>query len=156
MPTLPFELKKPNRIASQLGKFKMDLLRGFRAGLWFEQRTMAGPNRPVMFSNFQANIRSLARYQLPQSQKDPENEGNVIRDIWSRRKPISHLAIAAVTSIALFHEERDLDGLDLEMTVFDPVWVKRAIEESESQARSALLMGAFTENQLYRFNRDSF
>lgn len=156
LPALPFELKKPNRIEYQLAKFRTDLMRGFRAGLWFEQRSMSGPNRPALLRNFDVKIRSLARRQLPIARRDPENEGNIVRDIWSRRKPIAHLAIAAGSTIARLHQEREVVGFDLEMTVFDPIWVSEAISESESRAGGSFLTGALQPEQLYRFHRDSF
>lgn len=117
---------------------------------------MSGPNRPAILQNFDVKIRSLARRQLPGSRRDAENEGNVIRDIWSRRKPIAHVAIAAANNIARIHQQREVGGFDLEMTVFDPAWVSETVIEAESRARAAMLTGAFKERQLYRFHRDSF
>lgn len=156
LPDLPFTLKKPNRIEVQVAKFRIDVIRGFRAATWFEQRTMSGPRRPPILQDFNATVRSLASRQLPSERRDIENEGNVIRDIWSMRKPVAHLAAAAMTAIAKLHERHDINGLDIEMTVFDPTWVQEAIVESENRARGAFLTGAFQEADLYRFHRDSF
>jgi hypothetical protein len=158
VPQLPFNLKKPSRLAPQLSTFRYKVLQGFRAGQWFELRVLSGPNRPPMFIGVDVSIRSLARRQLHPSRRggEPEAEGNPIRDVWSRRKPLAHMAIAAMNSIAVVHEARKVRGFDLEMTLSDPVWVAEAIESSESRARTAVLTGAFRPEQLYRFHRDTF
>jgi hypothetical protein len=109
-----------------------------------------------MFQSFDVSVRSLARRQLPSKRRDLEAEGNVIRDIWSKRKPVAHLAAAAANGIALEHRTNNISGFDLEMAVFNPVWVAAALEEAESRARGAALAGAFRILDLHRFHRDSF
>jgi hypothetical protein len=66
------------------------------------------------------------------------------------------MAAAAANSIAAEHRVRDVAGFDLEMSVFNPVWVTAAIEEAENRAKAAVLTGAFRLEQLYQFRRDTF
>lgn len=155
---LPFDLKKPNRLEQQLETFRHRVLRGFRAGSWFQLRVLSAPNQSTWFADFDVSIRSLARRQLPPSRRggESEAEGNPIRDIWSRRKPIAHMAIAAGDAIAEIHLQREVPGFDLEMTLFDPVWLVAALEAAESRAHGASLVGAFDLSQMHRFYRDTF
>lgn len=153
IPDLPFDLKKPSRLAPQLENFRQRVCSGFRAGQWFELKTLSGPNRPAMFSNFAATTRSLAARRAGVRGTAAANE---IRDVWSRRKPVAHMAIAAANNIAAEHTARNVGGFDLEPTLFNPVWVGDAILEAESRASGAMATGAFDIARLYRFHRDTF
>ena len=153
VPDLPFDLKKPNRLGPQLETFRQRTLTAFRAGMWFETKTMSGPNRPAIFSGFDVSTRHLAYKRAGLRDTAPANE---IRDVWSRRKSVAHLAAGAGNAIAQVHAARGVPGFDLEMTLFDPVWVEEAISQSESRARAASLLGAFDLSKLHHFHRDTF
>lgn len=132
-----------SRLEPQLEKFRQYVLCGIRAGTWFAMRTLSGPDRSPMFRKFNVTVRSLAKRRLPSNRRDSEAEGNVIRDIWSKRKPVAHLADAASDAIAAEHRAMNIASFDLEMTLFNSVWVAKAIDGAESRARAAALTGAF-------------
>lgn len=157
IPELPFKLKKPSLLGPQLEQFRRRALAGFRAGLWFEQVVMSTSD-VSWFEGYHVSVRSLARRLLtPQQRREaPEETGNKFRDIWSPRKPFAHLAAAAACEIANEHERLGVAGFDLEMTLFNPVWVPAAIEQAEGRARGAASVGAFALNDLVRFRRDNF
>jgi hypothetical protein len=161
VPTLPFKLKKPNRIEAQLKVFERQLRRGFVAAEWFSHKSASGPSAPPMIKGFGISTRKLSSrwgwYLADQNDPDDFKEpSNVIRSVWSPRKNILHLARSFSFVIMEKMNEQGIERFDLERTVFDPVWVEKTISDSEGQARMAELLGAFEINNFYKFERDSF
>lgn len=159
-PALPFDLKKPNRLAPQLVQFEARCLDAFRAGLWFDKQIMRGPNvidGPIA-GVMSVSIHRLAAGRMKAKGIDPveQGTGNAVRDIWSKRKPVAHLASALGMFLVTRSEREGQHGFDLERTVFDPVWIDEVLERAENRARHAIISGAVQPAQLHRFHRDSF
>lgn len=159
-PALPFDLKKPNRLEPQLVQFEARCLDAFRAGIWFDRQITRGPNvvaGPIA-KGMSVSIHRLAARRMRAKGIDPveEGTGNAVRDIWSKRKPVAHLASALCMCLATRLEREDRRGFDLERTMFDPVWIDQVLKGAENKARLAIISGAVPPAQLYRFHRDSF
>ena len=132
MALLPFTLRKQNRISSQLIQFNRRVLDAFRAGIWFDRRCYSAlPGDDVIVRGFRsmgASTRLLAQSHSERFGIEPSNS---IRLIWSKRKPVLHLASAAAHVLASKYADEDRRGFDLERTVFWPNWVAETIERAE-------------------------
>jgi hypothetical protein len=158
VPILPYNLSKQSRITVQLAQFNRRVLEGFRAGLWFDRRCNAAlpaNQGPILnaIRSMGASTRVLARSYAA---RHGVEQGNAIRAIWSKRKPVLHLASATVEVLCSHYAGEDRCGFDLERMVFWPNWVSETIELAEQTARHSSRFGAFRLSDFYRFHRDSF
>ncbi len=156
VPVLPFDLGKPNRLTPQLVQFDRRVLDAFRAGEWFDRRQLASiPGDGIIFSVLRRSLGASTR-QLAKSYADRNGieQGNAIRAIWSKRKPVLHLASAAVEVLSARYADEDRQGFDLERTVFWPNWVADTINRAEQKAEAAARYGAFQLSDFHRFHRD--
>lgn len=155
VPDLPFELGKPNRLTSQLVQFDRRVLDAFRAGVWFDRRqwAMIPGNGPLAagMRGLGASTRQLAKSHAG---RNGIEQGNAIRAIWSKRKPVLHLASAAVEVLAARYADEERQGFDLERTVFWPNWVADTINRAEQKAEAAARYGTFQLSDFHRFHRD--
>jgi len=167
VPVLPFELGKPNRITAQLVQFDRRVLDAFRAGAWFDRRrvfdhwrwidreklTVLPEGSPIVagLRGFGASTRQLAKSYAG---RNGIEQGNAIRAIWSRRKPVLHLASAAAEVLAARYADENRQGFDLERTVFWPNWVADTIDRAEQKAEAAARYGVFPLSDFHRFHRD--
>ena len=157
VPSLPYNLSKQSRITLQLAQFNRRLLEGLRAGVWFERRCLAavpgdGPITTVL-RGMGASTRQLARMY---ANRTGVEQSNAIRDIWSRRKPVLHLASAAAQVLAVRYADEDRRGFDLERTIFWPNWVADTIDVAGQKAKFAAKHGGFSYSGFYRFHRDNY
>lgn len=156
VPHLPFDRNKQGRITVQLAQFNKRVLEGFRAGLWFDRRCWASlPADGPILSGFRGMGASTRRLAKSYADRSGIEQGNAIRAIWSKRKPVLHLASAAVEVLASRYADEDRRGFDLERTVFWPSWVAETIERAGQKADFAAEFGAFSQSGFYRFHRDN-
>lgn len=155
VPVLPFELGKPSRLWAQLVQFDRRVLDGFRAGVWFDRRQLAviPGDGPIVagLRGLGASTRQLAKSYAG---RNGIEQGNAIRGIWSKRRPVLHLASAAAEVLAARYADEDRQGFDLERTVFWPNWVEDTISRAEQKAEAAARYGAFQLSDFHRFHRD--
>lgn len=166
IPPLPFDLKKKNRIESQLPKLQESVLDGLRSGIWFNRRMMNALNRDELDGGILNGIvealsmstRSLAtnRAERKEHLDIYGDTGNEIRKIWTKRKPVLHLALAAGNAIAEAYYKEDRRGFDLGRTVFQPDWLDDVFNAAESHAIWADKHCDFELKNFYKFERDSF
>lgn len=83
------------------------------------------------------------------------DEDNAIKRVWSKRKPIAHLASAVRTALVT---KSLVDGLALDPWAFvaDPEWVQDVIDEAERRLELASEVGAFDPSGFVQFHRDNF
>ena len=156
VPGLPFELSKQNRIRSQLVQFNGRVLDGFRAGVWFDRRCLAGaPGSGLIANGLRSLGTSTRRLANSHAARNGVEQGNAIRSIWSKRKPVLHLASAAAEVLAARYADEDRRGFDLERTVFWPNWVADTISRAGQKADFAVRYGGFQISAFYRFHRDN-
>lgn len=158
VPALPFTLKKLNRIEGQLQNFNARVSDAFLAGVWLQRRSFSalpGEGGPIasMLKAWGASTKSQAQRRAVLRGTAQSQE---IRDIWSRRKPVLHLAWAAGETLADRYHCEGRQGFDLERTVFWPDWVPATIDRAEQIASQVCRFGAFDPGQFHRFHRDSF
>ena len=158
VPALPFTLKKLSRIEGQLQNFNARVMDAFLAGVWFQRRqlTVLPDSGGLILSAvkaWSASTRTLAQRRADLRGTAQPQE---IRAIWSTRKPVLHLALAAGEMLAEHYHSEGRQGFDLERTVFWPNWVPATIDRAERIASQACRFGAFEPHQFYRFHRDSF
>lgn len=159
VPVLPWPLKKQSRFETQLSIFDRKVLDGLRAGLWLQRKCWAAlpeewPSPIVQaFRSAGASTRALA---AARSHKRGSAQANEIRDIWTRHKPISHLAWAVADTLGGIYADEGREGFDLERTVFLPNWVSEALDRAENVAANAEKSQVVPISELYRFHRDSF
>ena len=156
VPELPFDLRARKRIEAQFKRLEIDCIAGFRAGMWLQWKIL-DHSECSWFANFSMSTRELSRRRAAAkhpAREEYRNPDNEIRDIWSRRKPIAHLALSAGNAIASWLAKRDLQGFGLSGAMLQPDWVAEAIEKSEDWFRPA---SRFIEpSQFVRFHRDTF
>lgn len=150
LPDLPFALKKPSRLESQLRRLEATCLVGFRAGIWLNWKILSASPSP-WFSNIHMSTRKLASRRASTKGTESHNE---IRDVWSKRKPVAHMALAAANAIGGWLKENDLYEFGLSGAILHPEWVSEAIEMSEEWRRSASRF--IDPATFHRFHRDSF
>lgn len=156
VPTLPFALKKRSRFECQLRQFEANLIDGVRAGLWFQRHIFAkSPGQGALASQVRAWGASTRRLAGRESSRKGTEPGNEIRRIWSKRKPVRHLALAFGEVIADLHFEEGRLSFDLERTVFQPDWIERTLERAEELARVAANLNVCPIEGFYRFSRDN-
>jgi hypothetical protein len=155
VPDLPFNLMRRNRIEAQFRRLEADCLIGFRAGTWLNWKILSAAPGPWL-GGINVSTRELGRRRASARQAKPENEtpNNEIRSIWSKRKPVAHLALAAANSIGARYAAHDLRGFGLSWTILNPDWVADALARSEDWFRSA--SRHMDADQFYRFHRDTF
>lgn len=157
VPSLPFQLIKQGRLVTQLAQFERRSLEAFRAGLWFDRRVWAAlPAGGPILTGIQSMGASTRRLANSYADRNGIEQGNAIRTIWSKRKPVLHLASAAAEILASRHADEDRRGFDLERTVFQPDWVSETIERAEQKANFAAKLGVFPRACFYRFHRDDY
>lgn len=157
VPPLPFEVGRRCRITSQLALFNQRLLEGFRAGLWFNRRCcstlpVASPFAQQFSAAWGSSTRQMAKLY---ADRNGIEQCNAIRAIWSRRKPVLHLAWAAAEVLSERYRDEARRGFNLERTVFWPNWVDETIKRAERKADFAALYCGFPLSGFYRFHRDN-
>lgn len=156
VPHLPFDLNKRGRITAQLAQFEKRVLEGLRAGLWFDRRQWSAlpAGGPILsgLRGMGASTRRLARLY---AQRNGIEEANAIRAIWSKRKPVLHLASATAEVLGARYAAEGRRGFDLERTVFWPNWVEETIERAERKAEFAARYSGFPLPGFHRFHRDN-
>lgn len=156
VPPLPYDLGKRSRLVPQLAQFNRRVLDAFRAGMWFHRRCLATtPGNGIISQGLRglgASTRTLAKSY---ADRNGVEQGNAIRVIWSKRKPVLHLAYAAGEVLSARYWEEDRGGFDLERTVFWPNWVTDTISRAEQKANWATRDSTFQLSAFYRFHRDN-
>lgn len=156
VPALPFPLSKQGRITAQLAHLNRRVLEGFRAGIWFDRRCFAVlPGDGPILSGLRGMGASTRQLAKSYADGNGIEQGNAIRAIWSKRKPVLHLASAAAEVLASRYADEDRHGFDLERTVFWPNWVAETIDRAGQKAEFAARFGAFSQSGFYRFHRDN-
>ena len=156
IPPLPFELRKQNRLSLQLAQFNKRVLDGFRAGIWFDRRCWSVlPGEGAISIGLRGMGASTRRLAQSYSERTGIEPSNAIRAIWSKRKPVLHLASATAHVLAERFADEDRRGFDLERTLFWPNWVAETIERAGEKAGFASRYGGFELCSFYRFHRDN-
>jgi hypothetical protein len=151
---LPSE-KKPYIVESQRPAFRKDFLRGLEAGRWFDAKALAADpdwESRTLFPPEHSSTRRMARRSASRLNLD---EDNAIKRVWSKRKPIAHIASAARTALVTKSLVNDL-LLDPWAFVADPDWVQGVIHEAERRLALACEVGAFDASGFVQFHRDNF
>ncbi|MFN3846417.1 MAG: hypothetical protein ACK4RZ_11455 [Paracoccaceae bacterium] len=133
LPDECFNLMMPKRMEGQFLRIQdKDCRDAFRAAAWAQHAILKAS--PPMFGRKLSDrgIRSLAAAGVD----DEEQVGNEISKIWSKRKPVAHMCLAAGNAIGRHHRERGWCGFGLSGSLLQPTWVTEAIEQSEEWARS--------------------
>jgi hypothetical protein len=141
---------KRSRIEAQFRRFESVCLNGLRAGIWFNWKLVTHAPGP-WFEQFDRSIRQLASRRASARKTEVSNE---IRDIWSKRKPVAHLALSAANAIGRLHQTNNWAGFGLAGTLLAPTWVSEAINQSEEWFRSGSTV--MEPSQFYHFRRDTF
>lgn len=100
-----------------------------------------------------ASTRAMAQRRADLHGTDQAGE---IRAVWSKRKPVAHLAWSTLEVLGAKYAEEQRQGFDLERTLFHPDWVGAAIDAAENKAALAARLGLFPLSAFHRFHRDSF
>lgn len=157
VPPLPYDLSKQSRITLQLAQFNRRVLEGLRAGIWFHRRCLVGvPGDGLILTGLRGMGASTRRLARMCADRTGVEQANAIRAIWSRRKPVLHLASAAAEVLAARYADEDRRGFDLERTIFWPNWVADTIDLASQKADFAARYGGFSHSGFYRFHRDTF
>lgn len=132
MPKITFPLEKPGRLVGPMLRLQEDCLTAFRAGAWLQFALLKeAPHH--WFNSCDVGVTALATDRVGM-----ENRGNEITRVWSRRKPVLHLCLAAGNALGRHHRERGWNGFGLTGAMLQPSWVNEAIEQSEDWARTIL------------------
>jgi hypothetical protein len=143
------KLEKPGRIGRSFQKLEADCIMALRAGIWAQAAVLkATPHH--WFENFTTGIRALGEARAVER---GSSAGNEIRDVWSKRKSVAHLCLAATNALAAHHQKRNWIGFGLRGAMLEPDWVSEAIEHSHEWSRSlAKLPNASPTIHFYRDN----
>jgi hypothetical protein len=154
---LPFLPDKKGRLDPKFYRLQTECMTGFRAGTWLNWKILsAAPHK--WFASVDISTRELGRRRAQARHAVPENElpDNEIRDVWSKRKPIAHLALGAGQAIGRSLAAEGLQGFGLSKALLNPGWVNVAIASAEEWAHSASSVGVPEGTVLHRFHRDTF
>jgi hypothetical protein len=163
------QTEKPSRLRPKIDTLVKDLLNGFEAARWLQRAILSGAantkkivlletGQKLNVSGFPGSwpVTSLRSSALKKTY-DVEGTGNTIRDIWSRRKPILHLALAAGNEIGKLNKSKAVSGLDINLAVTDWSWVKPTLVQAEGWAVSAQQLSILPLALPWHFlQRDSF
>lgn len=163
------QTEKPSRLRPKIDTLVKDLLNGFEAARWLHRAILSGAantKKIVLFesgeklkvSEFPGSwpVSSLRSSALKKAYEDYA-AGNTFRDIWSRRKPILHLALAAGNEIGKLNKSKAVSGLDMNLVVTDWSWVKPTLVQAEGWAFSAQKLSILPLALPWHFlQRDSF
>lgn len=134
LPDMPFSLEKPGRLEPSFLKLEADCLMAFRAGSWAQSAILKNTPAP-WFKSFSVGIRARAAVHAGE-----DSAGNAIRDIWSRRRPVAHMCLAAGNAIGRLHREQGWIGFGLAGTMRDTSWVQEAIQQAPQWSRTLAQM----------------
>lgn len=138
VPDLPFRLKKKGEIERQLGALKDDVLQAFIAARWFNRMIQQkSPNQSNVGNGLKKT--SLRKMAGVEGKLEPQDNriGNVITKIWTPRRPVLHMALAAGSAIVATHTE----GRPPSMRVIE---IERQIEAILPSCQSAMNSGSKT------------
>ncbi len=163
------QTEKPSRLRPKIDVTVRHLLNGFEAARWLQRAILSGAannKEAFLLDSWQrvpvtgfsgswpaTSLRSNALLRANHVQ----DTGNAFRDIWSKRKPILHLALAAGSEIGRLHHSQLIKGLDINLVVTDLSWVKPALAQAEGWAASAQTLSILPPALSWHFfQRDSF
>lgn len=161
--------ERPSRLEPKIGTLVKDLLNTFEAARWLQRSILSNfantkeimlPDSGLRFkvTGFPGvwPVTSLRRSALARA-GGSEGSGNAFRDIWSKRRPVVHLALAAANEMGKLHRAQSSIGLDINLAVRDGSWVKPALLNAEAWARSAQSLSILPLGAQWHFSqRDSF
>jgi hypothetical protein len=163
------QTEKPSRLRPKIATTVKDLLNGFEAARWLQRAILSGGanNKEVFLLDSWQRVpvtgfpgswpATSLRSNASSRAAEVEGIGNAFRDIWSKRKPILHLALAAGSEIGRLHHSQLIKGLDINLVVTDLSWVKPALAQAEGWAASAQTLSILPPALSWHFlQRDSF
>jgi hypothetical protein len=130
LPAMPFALEKPGRLQGPMLRLQAECLTAFRAGVWLQWTIFKDAPGPRL-GGARHGVTSLAALRVGM-----DDRGNEIAKVWSKRKPVAHMCLAAGNAIGRHHRERRWRGFGLAGAMLQPSWVGEAIEQSEEWAHT--------------------
>lgn len=144
---------KPSRIEPKMATFQKDLMRAIEAAAWLQNAILAkGSERLPVMKSYKRSLRSMAAKGSDYEQHE-EGIGNVIRDVWLKRKEQVHLALAAGNEIGRLHHDNGIKGLDWRLVTTNTTWVEPTLVQSERWAKSADALAIVPLGKLHHFLR---
>lgn len=151
----PFAVDKPNRLQVRLDTFGKDLRNGFQAGVWLQWKILGeAAHMHHWFAGFTGvSLGKLAAKKLGDGATSRDAEiPNVRRNIWIKRRPVAHIALAAANEIRA-HHARPGTKVRLDEILFSPRWLSGAIVQAEEWAQTAQSRGIVCIGEPYLFER---
>lgn len=145
--------EKPSRINPKMARLEGDLLRAIKAASWLQSAILAkGSERLPVMDSYKRSFRQMAA-DGSQYEQHEDSIGNEIRNVWSRRKPVAHLALAVGNEIGRLNNEQGVEGFDWRLVIGSPDWVVPALKQAEQWARSAQALEIVPAEGLTHFMR---
>ena len=139
-------LMKRNRIIPQFIRLEAECLTAFRAGQWLQAHFLkTTPHK--WFNAFDRGVTALAADRVGM-----DDRGNEIARVWSKRKAVAPMCLAAGNALGRHHQERGWVGFGLTGSILQPQWVQEAIEQSEQWQHTVSRLAAPWPT--IRFHRD--
>jgi hypothetical protein len=165
-PELEITIPKKDKIVRQLPKLAKDFRNAFDAGDWLKSQLRAESKKAEGWQVHASSLRALAARRINRDKaeefgssdgwiKGSDDETRpMFKKVWIKRRAVVHMALAVREELRVLYPDEFLSDFEaMEQVVFQPSWVRNALDRAEEYAEAAIRHKIIDPKEPWRFIR---